>query len=110
MFITSAAILAQLAGAMVDVVGRTLTKGRCSPVPVVHEAHDIAEGAGEFARREKARFYRMARRSATECAAILDVVDELDLAQEQQLREGREQLQTIVAMLIGLVKRTESQS
>jgi four helix bundle protein len=34
----------------------------------------IAEGAGEFAPKEKARFYRMARRSATECAAILDVV------------------------------------
>jgi len=31
----------------------------------------------EFARREKARFYRMARRSATECAAILDIVQEL---------------------------------
>ncbi len=29
-----------------------------------------AEGAGEFRSREKARFYRIARRSATECAAI----------------------------------------
>ena len=33
---------------------------------------NIAEGAGEFAKREKARFYRIARRSATECAGILD--------------------------------------
>ena len=31
-------------------------------------ALNIAEGAGEFAPAEKARFYRMARRSATECA------------------------------------------
>ncbi len=32
---------------------------------------NIAEGAGEFRSSEKARFYRIARRSATECAAIL---------------------------------------
>lgn len=68
---------------------------------------NIAEGAGELARREKARFYRMARRSATECAAILDVARELRLTPEEQLREGREQLQTIVAMLVALGKRVE---
>jgi four helix bundle protein len=33
---------------------------------------NIAEGAGEFAPEEQARFYRMARRSATESATILD--------------------------------------
>jgi four helix bundle protein len=32
---------------------------------------NIAEGAGEYAIDEKARFYRMAKRSATECAGIL---------------------------------------
>ena len=34
---------------------------------------NVAEGAGEFGRKDKARFYRMALRSATECAALLDV-------------------------------------
>ena len=71
-------------------------------------ALNIAEGAGEVARREKARFYRIARRSATECAAILDIAGELQLAPEDRLREGRQQLQTIVAMLVGLVKHIES--
>jgi four helix bundle protein len=66
---------------------------------------NIAEGAGELARREKARFYRMARRSATECAAILDIAWELELAPEEQLREGRQQLQRIVKMLVALGKR-----
>lgn len=28
---------------------------------------NIAEGGGEFSKNEKIRFYRMARRSATEC-------------------------------------------
>jgi four helix bundle protein len=34
---------------------------------------NIAEGAGEFSSSEKCRFYRMAKRSATECAGILDL-------------------------------------
>lgn len=34
---------------------------------------NIAEGAGEYSANEKIRFYRMARRSATECASIFDV-------------------------------------
>jgi four helix bundle protein len=33
----------------------------------------IAEGAGRSSRPDKARFYGMARRSATECAAIVDI-------------------------------------
>jgi len=60
--------------------------------------------------KEKARFYWMAPRSATECAAILDVARELQLAGEEQLREAREQLRTIVAMLIGLVKHLEERN
>jgi four helix bundle protein len=31
---------------------------------------NIAEGAGEYAVDEKVRFYRMAKRSATECALV----------------------------------------
>ncbi|HSJ31524.1 MAG TPA: four helix bundle protein, partial [Longimicrobiales bacterium] len=40
---------------------------------------NIAEGAGEFAPKEKARFYRIAKRSATECAAVLDHMIDLNL-------------------------------
>jgi 23S rRNA-intervening sequence protein len=36
-------------------------------------ALNSAEGAGEFSPHEKSRFYRMAKRSGTETAAILDV-------------------------------------
>ncbi len=35
---------------------------------------NIAEGSGEFRSGEKARFYRIALRSATECAAVLDLL------------------------------------
>ena len=34
---------------------------------------NISEGAGELSGNEKIRFYSMARRSATECAGILDL-------------------------------------
>ena len=50
---------------------------------------NVAEGAGEFSAPEKGRFYRMARRSATECAAILDVCRTLGLIDVQCLRAGR---------------------
>ena len=73
-------------------------------------ALNIAEGAGEFARREKARFYRIARRSATECAAILDVTHELRLADEETVCAGKEQLRAIVGSLIGLGKKMESEA
>src|SRR4051794_1769551 len=33
---------------------------------------NIGEGAGEFSKKEKARFYRMALRSATESASTID--------------------------------------
>lgn len=67
----------------------------------------IAEGAGEFAKREKARFYRIARRSATESAAILDIVDRLNLAPANGVRTGKSKLQEIVAMLVKLAKTME---
>ena len=71
-------------------------------------ALNVAEGAGEFARREKARFYRIARRSATECAAILDVAGELELVDQQRISAAKDLLRRIVGMLIGLGKWMEN--
>jgi len=50
---------------------------------------NIAEGAGEFSANDKARFYRIARRSATECAAVLDICRRRNLVTEEVLRGGR---------------------
>jgi four helix bundle protein len=60
---------------------------------------NIAEGAGEHSGNEKARFYRMAKRSATVCASIFDVCESLKILDENQYRKGRELLLRIVAML-----------
>jgi four helix bundle protein len=69
---------------------------------------NIAEGAGEFSPAEKARFYRMARRSATECAGVLDVCRVLGLADTTGLAVGREMLLRVVAMLVRMARSVES--
>ena len=65
---------------------------------------NIAEGAGEYSVSEKSRFYRMAKRSATECAGVLDICRRLQLIKEELYLRGRELLLRIVAMLIKLTK------
>jgi four helix bundle protein len=66
---------------------------------------NVAEGSGEFSRNEKARFYRIAKRSATESAAILDVCRRLKLIHEASYDSGRDLLLRIVSMLIGMIRR-----
>jgi four helix bundle protein len=91
-------------------VAEKLPRGRSYLVDQLQRAAasiplNIAEGAGEYSSKEKARFYRIARRSATECAAILDVCESLELVKPKELANPRELLMRIVAMLVGLVKR-----
>lgn len=66
---------------------------------------NIAEGAGEYAVDEKARFYRMAKRSATECAGVLDVCQRLGLVEEKRYLTGRKLLIGIVSMLIKMAQK-----
>ena len=70
---------------------------------------NIAEGSGEFSPNEKIRFYRMARRSATECAGILDICIDLRLVDEDISVKARAVLLRIVAMLTKM-SRVSSQS
>ncbi len=60
---------------------------------------NIAEGAGEYAANEKGRFYRIAKRSATECAGAFDICKRLRIIGEQEYLRGRELLIRIVSML-----------
>jgi len=69
---------------------------------------NIAEGAGEFSGDAKASFYRIACRSATECAAILDASKKIGIADKHVVAEGRAKLLRIVSMLIKLSKRHRS--
>jgi len=67
---------------------------------------NIAEGSGEYSGSEKVRFYRMAKRSATECAGILDVCGQLKLVEETKYLNGRELLIRIVSMLTKMAQNS----
>ena len=68
---------------------------------------NIAEGAGEHSRRDKARFYRIARRSATECAAMLDLLHAVQLATAAEVDAHHRLLHRIVAMLTVMARKLE---
>ena len=94
--------------ASAEEVARGLPKGRAYLADQLRRAAlsitlNVAEGAGEFAAADKARFYRMAGRSATESAAILDSCRVLSLMQPHEISIGRAALLRIVAMLTAMV-------
>jgi len=61
---------------------------------------NIAEGYGRRGKKDRARFYDIARGSAHECGALLDASIVLHLAEEQALSRGRILLYRIVCMLV----------
>src|SRR4030095_11165084 len=63
---------------------------------------NIAEGAGEFSLPDKQRFYRMAKRSATETAAILDIIGQRGQASADQLQPIQDLIIRVVSMLTKL--------
>jgi four helix bundle protein len=69
---------------------------------------NIAEGAGEYSISEKCRFYRIAKRSATECAGILDVCRSLKVIEEQQYLKTRQLLLRVVSMLIKMAQVSDN--
>jgi four helix bundle protein len=66
---------------------------------------NIAEGNGKFSGRDRARFLEMARGSALECAACLDVLVARRLSTAEEAASAKEQLVRIVQMLIGMLRR-----
>ena len=66
---------------------------------------NIAEGNGKFSARDRARFFEIARGSALECAACLDVLVVRRLSEEDKIASGKERLVHIVRMLMGLLRR-----
>jgi len=66
---------------------------------------NITEGNGKFSVRGRARFLEMARGSALECAACLDVLLARKLVSEEQIAAPNERLARVVQMLIGLLRK-----
>jgi len=80
---------------------------------VYREAIDFCSWVGEFlatisakiTAKDRARFLEMARGSALECAAWLDVLFAQKLASEHQVAGQKEKHRRIVQMLIGLLRK-----
>src|SRR5437588_13037803 len=66
---------------------------------------NLAEGNGKYAPKDRCRFFDIAHGSALECAAGLDVLVAKSKLTTDQIRPGKENLQRIVRMLMGLIKR-----
>ena len=65
---------------------------------------NIAEGNGKFTAPDRCRFFDIARGSALECAACLDVLLVKKLIPSAEV--GQEMLARIVSMLVGLIRST----
>ena len=66
---------------------------------------NIAEGNGKFSARDRARFFDIARGSAVESAAALDILVSRKLTTQACVTPAKEQLVQVVNMLMGLLKR-----
>jgi four helix bundle protein len=84
-------------------------------VPKKYAAHDqldrastsiplnIEEGNGKFSKRDRCRYFDMARGSAFESAACLDVFVAKGHFRSEDVEEGKRQVIAIVSMLMGLI-------
>jgi len=66
---------------------------------------NIAEGNGKFSYADRARFLEIARGSALECEASVDVLAVRKLINAERVIPAKEQLVRIVNMLMGMLKR-----
>jgi len=68
-------------------------------------ARNIAEGNGKRSTKDRCRYLDIARGSALECAACLDILVARKRLDEGHTREGKAMLVRIVSMLVKLVER-----
>jgi four helix bundle protein len=68
---------------------------------------NLAEGSGRFARADKAQFYVIARGSAMECGALLEILLSRGLVQDSVYRHARGLLLRVTQMLTKLALRMQ---
>jgi four helix bundle protein len=71
-------------------------------------ALNIAEGSGRFSSKDKRNFYVIARSSAGECMAMMDILEDLQLFTIQQADNFRSKYEELSKMLFGLIRSLET--
>lgn len=70
-------------------------------------ALDVGEGGGEYSPAEKAHFYRIARRSATECVAITNILAREGIIDAMSRARARALLREILSLLVVMCRNQE---
>jgi four helix bundle protein len=91
-----------------EVIAELPTKGHADIADQLRRAAqsqplNIAEGAGRTSRPDIAKHYTIARGSAMECAAILDVMRLQQTIKQQRYERGVDLLTSVVAMLTKMI-------
>ena len=68
---------------------------------------NIAEGAGEFRPKEKARFYRMSRRSADEASTVLDLLVDVEVLTAPNITPVQQKIEGVIGRLVRLIQNQE---
>ncbi len=68
---------------------------------------NIAEGSGRFSLKDKRNFFIIARASALECMALMDVMEDLEFIASLQAMQFREKLEGQSKMLFRMIKACE---
>lgn len=68
---------------------------------------NLAEGNGKFTAKDRCRFFDIARGSALECAAALDVLTRRNKIGATTAEEGKIILKEVVSMIVGLIRSQE---
>jgi four helix bundle protein len=65
-------------------------------------ALNIAEGNGKLSIKDRYRYFKIARASAFECAACLDIFQAKNIIHDEIHKTGKQELHKIISMLIKL--------
>ena len=92
----------------IEIIAELPTKGHADIADQLRRAAqsqplNIAEGAGRTSRPDVAKHYTIARGSAMECAAILDVMKIQQTIKPQRYDRGVDLLTSVVAMLTKMI-------
>jgi four helix bundle protein len=72
--------------------------------------NNIAEGNGKWSKKERKKFFEVARASALECASCLDILVAKRRISADRTIEGKEKLRSIVNLLTRLIKNLSEDS